>query len=110
MLGVRTLASAFFTGVFFAAIVGAQSNMATISGVITDPQGGVIPQANVTATDVATGVQTAATTNSTGFYRLQNLTIGAYRVEVEHSGLAKYIRKDSVQTAVHEYRVAVKLH
>src|SRR5260370_32967519 len=86
MFRVRAVASAFFTSVLFAAIVAAQSNMAPISGVITDPQGGVIPQANVTATDVATGVQTAATTNSTGFYRLQNLPIGAYSVAVEHSG------------------------
>ncbi len=109
MFRVRALVSAFFTGVFFAAIVAAQSNMATISGVITDPQGGVIPQANVTATDVATGVQTAATTNSTGFYRLQNLPIGAYSVAVEHSGFHKYIRKDIVLTTGQEFGLDVKL-
>src|SRR5260370_22248122 len=109
MFRVRTLASAFLTCVFFSAIVSAQSNLASISGVITDPKGGVNPQATVNATDVATGVQTAATTNSTGFYRLQNLPIGAYRVAVEHSGFHKYIRKDIVLTTGQEFGLDVKL-
>jgi hypothetical protein len=34
----------------------------SISGVVTDPSGAVIPGASVTATDAATGVKTAVTT------------------------------------------------
>src|SRR5256885_15746473 len=35
-----------------------------ISGILTDSQGGVIPQAAVTATNVATGVTSRTTTNA----------------------------------------------
>ena len=44
----------------------AQSNQAAISGVVTDPQGGVVPDTTVTATEIATGVQTPTKTNGTG--------------------------------------------
>lgn len=76
----------------------AQSNLATISGIITDQQGGVVPNAAVVATNVETGVQTSAQTNAAGFYRLQNLPIGAYDVSVEHPGFRKYVRRVTLTT------------
>ena len=39
----------------FASICAGQSNLASISGVVSDPSGSVIPQAIVTATDTQTG-------------------------------------------------------
>jgi len=76
----------------------AQSNLAAISGIVTDQQGGVVPDAAVVATSVETGVQTSAQTNAAGFYRLQNLPIGAYDVSVEHPGFRRYVRRVTLTT------------
>ena len=70
----------------------AQSS-ASISGIVTDPQGAVIPQANVTAANLATGVKTTVLTNSAGFYDIPNLPIGGYAITVERTGFSKYMRE-----------------
>ena len=86
-----------------------QSNLASISGVITDPQGAVVPQATVTAIDSETGVQTPAVTNTAGYYRLQNLAIGVYKVTVNHAGFREYIREGLTLTTGQELGLDVKL-
>jgi Carboxypeptidase regulatory-like domain/TonB dependent receptor len=58
----------------------------SISGVVADPSGAVIPGASVTATDIATGIKTTVTTDSKGFYSLPTLAIGTYDLEVTQSG------------------------
>jgi hypothetical protein len=89
--------------------VQAQSNLAAISGIITDAQGAVIPHASITATDVATGVQTPVSSNSAGFYRVQNLAIGRYNITVEHPGFQKYVREGITLTTGDELGLDVRL-
>jgi len=76
----------------------AQSNLASISGIVSDPESGVIPQAVVIAANVETGVQTRTTTNAAGFYHLGSLSIGVYDLSVEHPGFRKYIRQSITLT------------
>ena len=57
-----------------------------IQGTVTDPSGGVVPQAAVTATNVATGVQTSRVTTSAGLYVLSPLAPGEYTVKVSAAG------------------------
>ena len=52
----------------------------SISGTVTDPQGGVLPKASIVATDTAQGTQYSATADDTGQYRLTGLLPGSYRV------------------------------
>src|ERR1700757_3423359 len=87
----------------------AQSNQATISGVITDAQGGVIPRSTITATAVDTGVQTPVTSNSAGYYRLQNLPIGVYNITVDHTGFRRYAREGVTLTTGQKLGLDVKL-
>ena len=63
----------------------AQSNLGSITGIVTDPHGAVIPEATVTATNVATGVRSSAKSNSTGIYLLPSLPFGTYTVYVGNS-------------------------
>jgi hypothetical protein len=107
MFRVRTLAIALAVCLAPAAL--AQSNLASISGVVTDAQGGVVPQARVTANDIATGVETPVTSNSAGFYRVQNLAIGRYNITVEHAGFHKYVREGLTLTTGEELGLDVKL-
>src|SRR3981081_1791037 len=58
----------------------------SISGVISDPNGGVIAGATVTAIETQTGVKTEITTDSKGFYNFPSLPIGTYNIEVPSSG------------------------
>ena len=57
-----------------------QTNLATISGLVRDPQGAVVPHANVTATEEATTAQTKTVTDDAGFFSIHNLPIGSYTV------------------------------
>ena len=65
----------------------AQATDGTIVGVVSDPTSAPIPNANVVATDKATGVKHTATTNETGDYRINNVPVGAYDVDVTSSGM-----------------------
>ena len=107
MFRVRTFLFAFSFA--FASGALAQSNLASISGVVTDAQGGVVPQARVTATNIATGVETPVVSNSAGFYRIQNLEIGRYNVAVERPGFKKYIREGLTLTTGQELGLDIKL-
>jgi hypothetical protein len=71
----------------------AQTNLGSITGIITDPQGAIVPDAAVTATNVATGLRTSTKSNSAGIYLLTSLPLGTYTVSVEHTGFGKYIRQ-----------------
>ncbi len=59
-----------------------------IQGTITDSSNAVIPDARVTATNVATGISRTATSGQGGFYRILSLSPGVYSVRVEKEGFA----------------------
>jgi len=65
----------------------------TIQGTVTDPAGAAVPGASVTATNLATGVQTARQTTVAGFYVLSPLQPGDYSVKVEAAGFQIVTRK-----------------
>src|SRR5260370_18550779 len=64
----------------------AQSDTARLQGTITDPQGGAVNGAIVTATSTDTARVTTATTNDLGYYTVSALPPGHYRVEVTQKG------------------------
>ena len=54
----------------------------TIQGTLTDASGAVVPQATVTATNVATGVTTVRQPTAAGLYVLSPLPPGDYNINV----------------------------
>ena len=58
----------------------------SISGVVRDTSGAVIPDAQVVALNVQTGVQWKLSTDTHGFYSFQALPIGTYDVDVSKRG------------------------
>ena len=92
-----------------AALACAQSNLAGISGVVTDPSGAAIPDALVVATNSQTGVAAPAHTNSAGYYNLENLAIGSYSFTVEHPGFRKYVRENITLTTGQQLGLDVHL-
>jgi len=70
----------------FRLAVFAQTASATLSGTILDPNGAVVPAANITLTDIATGVKRTATTNDQGYFIIPLLKPSTYTLNAEHSG------------------------
>jgi hypothetical protein len=68
----------------------AQVSSATVIGLVKDPAGRVVPKVTVTATELATGAITTATTNSVGEYTLPLLKPGTYSLTVEAPGFRHY--------------------
>src|ERR1700745_1461408 len=67
------------------ALVFAQAT-ATINGRVVDPADAVVPNANVTVTNLATGVARDSVTNAEGLYTVPALTPGNYGVKVQAQG------------------------
>jgi hypothetical protein len=61
----------------------AQTSLGTIAGIVTDPQGAVIPNATVNAVSNATGEKHTVTTNSLGAYRIESVGPGPYTITVK---------------------------
>lgn len=65
-------------------------NTATISGIVTDSTGAVIPGAEVTITREETGTVSSVSTNEVGAYTAAALEVGTYTVEVQSSGFKSF--------------------
>jgi Carboxypeptidase regulatory-like domain len=66
----------------------AQAGTAALSGTISDQTGALVPNVQVTATNVANGLIRRASTNEIGFFLLPSLAPGAYAIRAEHEGFA----------------------
>src|SRR5712692_2439947 len=73
-----------------------QTETATLSGLITDPQGKVVPSVAVEVTNVDTNVSVHQTTNSVGLYVVVGLKPGRYRVSVTKDGFRRIDLTDLV--------------
>ncbi|HLI82337.1 MAG TPA: carboxypeptidase-like regulatory domain-containing protein [Bryobacteraceae bacterium] len=65
---------------------------AQISGTVKDQTGAVIAEAQVTATNTATGLKRSATTDASGAYTLANLPVGPYRLDASAAGFRTYVQ------------------
>jgi outer membrane receptor protein involved in Fe transport len=87
----RVFALVLFALLLASGAAWAQEATGKIVGTVTDPKGGVIPDAKVTATNTATRDPHETTTNREGFFQILSLPIGTYRVSVEHPGFRKLV-------------------
>jgi len=67
-------------------LVMAQTFRGAIVGTVKDPNGAVVPGADVTAKEIATGLERKTITDADGNYSIQELPIGLYMITVRSSG------------------------
>src|SRR6516164_9734326 len=92
------------------AVVGnAQTFRGTINGTVTDPSGGVVPNATVKATETATGLDHVATTTSDGAFAFQDVPLGLYKVTVTATGFPTYAVDKVEVVAGQIYTLQIKL-
>src|SRR5690348_13906226 len=73
--------------------VNAQSNYATLSGTIYDPQQQVVAGCNVQLASNTTGASRQAVTNDQGVFQITGLLPGDYTLTVQASGFATVNQK-----------------
>ena len=75
--------------ILFVPAARAQVDRATLSGVVKDTGGGVVPGATVVVTNLATNLESQQVTTEAGSYQIVNLIPGRYRIDVELTGFKK---------------------
>jgi Carboxypeptidase regulatory-like domain len=68
----------------------AQSDLASVNGVVRDPSGAVIPDAKITLRNEATAVELRTTTSSAGNYSITSVPAGTYTLIAEASGFKRF--------------------
>ncbi|MGI8410166.1 MAG: carboxypeptidase regulatory-like domain-containing protein, partial [Pyrinomonadaceae bacterium] len=76
---------------------------ASVSGVVSDQAGGVIPGATVKIISIATGAERTTTTSTDGYYAFQQLPPGGYNITVTNEGF-KTSRLDAIEIGAGQTR------
>jgi hypothetical protein len=89
--------------------VTAQTGDGSLRGYIKDQQGGVLPGVTVTARSEALLSPVVAITDTTGYYRLNNLPPGTYVITAELPGFATHKREGVLMRAGLTFAVDIEL-
>jgi hypothetical protein len=81
----------------------AQFERSAISGTVVDEQGGVIPGATVTATNLQNNQVDVTVSDGSGFYTFPNLQPGAYSITAELQGFKRSTRTNVQADAAGRY-------
>jgi hypothetical protein len=77
--------------------MGGQAISGDLLGVVADSSGAVVPNAQVVATNLATGAKATITTNASGEYHFINLPVGHYSLDMTAANLAGGFKDVQVQ-------------
>ncbi|HXO61701.1 MAG TPA: carboxypeptidase-like regulatory domain-containing protein, partial [Candidatus Acidoferrales bacterium] len=106
LLAVLLIAS-FHTA--WVAPAAAQVSGATLSGLVTDEQGGPVASATITIKNAGTGVAREVTSNADGIYSAPNLLPGEYEVTVTATGFQTLTEKGITLTVGGEQALNLKM-
>jgi len=73
----------------------------SLTGIVTDPSGAVIPGAKVDVLNVGTGATREASTGERGTFLFNNLEVGTYKITVEAASF-QTMALDNVQVNTNE--------
>ncbi len=76
----------------FTSLAWGQVTSGSLTGVVSDPSGAVIPGAKVTVTDMHKGYDFPATTDAAGRYLVTNLPPSAYKLSISAPGFKDFIQ------------------
>ncbi len=76
----------------------AQAPVGSISGVVSDESGAVMPNASIIIKNKATDSERRLTSNADGSFAAASLPAGQYEVRVENKGFRTVVREATVET------------
>jgi hypothetical protein len=91
---VKAVSFAIATICLLAIAAAAQTTTGNLTGIITDPNGAVVGNATLTATNQATGAERTTVSNDSGAYDFETLQPGKYNLTVEAKGFKKVNARD----------------
>jgi Carboxypeptidase regulatory-like domain/TonB-dependent Receptor Plug Domain len=85
----------FLAMVLFTAFsISGQTSRGTVTGVVTDSNGAIVPNANIELKQLSTNQTRTATSNNEGIYRFDAVDLGVYEVTISTSGFKTLVRKN----------------
>src|SRR5574341_599686 len=87
----------------------AQSATATLSGTITDENGGVVPSTQITVLNAATSIKRETTTNDSGYFTVPLLPPGSYTLTATHDGFKVVEVRDIVLNVNDERSMRIQM-
>ncbi|HWR17650.1 MAG TPA: carboxypeptidase regulatory-like domain-containing protein [Terriglobales bacterium] len=87
----------------------AQETTATITGVVKDASGAVLPNVDVVIRNTGTGQERAVTTSQEGEYTATSLPIGTYEVSVKRAGFKDFLVKNIILNVNDRRRIEATL-
>lgn len=85
---IKQASSLLAFAIVFSLAAFAQSNTGSITGVVTDQNGAVVPSVTVTITNQGTNETRNVTTDSQGRYDVPSISTGVYSIEASGNGFA----------------------
>ncbi len=86
-----------------------QANLATLTGIVTDTGGGVIPGAEVTVINTGTAISRDQGTNAVGSFTFPALIPGDYQLIVTSEGFQQHVEQGIVLRTGDNRRIDIKL-
>ena len=86
-----------------------QTTFASITGIVTDSTGSVVPSAQVVATNVETNIAVQSASNESGNYTIAQLQLGSYTVRVNAPGFKAFVATNVTLASRDIRRVDVSL-
>ena len=80
-----------------------------IRGIVKDPSGAVVPNARVTATVAASGIERKAMSSGSGEFTIPTLPVGTYSVRIEASGFKTFEQENVIVDIGHVAQVSASL-
>src|SRR5256885_17074261 len=77
----------------------AQGGRASITGVVSDSSGAVVPNVTITAINAGTGLTTDVTTSEIGSFTIPLLPVGSYTLTARKDGFKTETRSGIILTA-----------
>jgi Carboxypeptidase regulatory-like domain len=87
----------------------AQVQNGQFTGNVTDPSGAAIANANVTVTNMGTGLSVTITSNQSGSYTARELPVGTYKITADAKGFKTVTNSDLILNAGTTQRVDFKM-
>ena len=87
----------------------AQTQLAAVSGTITDPSGAVVLGVSITIVNQGTGLKRSTPTDTAGEYRFAGLPTGKYSLRIEKTGFQSQIRQGIELTSAAEVTINSQL-
>src|SRR5438105_10767432 len=109
---VRVVLSVFFVlalGFCWGGEARAQVSGATLSGIVTDTSGAVIPGVMISIKNRATGVVRTVTTDEAGLYSAPNLQAGSYDATATQAGFGTVVQSNITLTVGAQQQVNISM-